>query len=278
MSTSTDTKPNIAFIGGGNMASSIIGGLVHQGYSAQYISVSDPIAASRDKLAAEFGIGVTEENAQACKNADVIVLAVKPQVLKDVAATVAPAIHGESVVVSIAAGIPVTALENWLGKDTAIVRCMPNTPALVHRGASGLFANPRVNDKQKQQVEALFSAVGSASWLDREQDIDAVTALSGSGPAYFFLLMEAMENAGVELGLDRAAARSLTLQTALGAATMAASSDVDAAELRRRVTSPGGTTEQAIKRFTDGGFSSLVTEAMSAACTRAAEMAEEFSR
>lgn len=278
MSSQTDNQPNIAFIGGGNMASSIIGGLVHQGYPPQNICASDPVAASRDKLASTFGINVAAENPEACAKADIIVLAVKPQILKDVATTVAPALQGHPVVVSIAAGIPVSALESWLGNNTAIVRCMPNTPALVHKGASGLFANPRVSGEQKQQVEALFSAVGSVSWLAQETHIDAVTALSGSGPAYFFLLMEAMENVGVELGLDRNAARALTLQTALGAATMANSSDVDAAELRRRVTSPGGTTEQAVKHFNDGGFSSLVEEAMTAACKRAAEMAEEFSR
>lgn len=278
MSSYTDNQPNIAFIGGGNMASSLIGGLVHRGYPAANIRASDPVAASRDTLASKFGISVTADNSEACDSADIIVLAVKPQILKDVAATVAPSLQGQPVVVSIAAGIPVSALENWLGTDTAIVRCMPNTPALVHTGASGLFANTRVKDLQKSQVEALFSAVGSVTWLDSEQAIDAVTALSGSGPAYFFLLMEAMENAGVELGLDRNAARALTLQTALGAATMAHGSDVDTAELRRRVTSPGGTTEQAIKQFNDGGFSNLVNQAMTAACKRAAEMAEEFSR
>lgn len=269
---------NIAFIGGGNMATSLIGGLVSKGFPAQHIRVSDPVAEGRQRLEQNFGIATSADNCSVCADANVIVLAVKPQILKTVALGIADSLSHRPVVVSIAAGIPVSALENWLGKDAAIVRCMPNTPALVHQGASGLYANPQVSPQQRLQVEQLFSAVGSFAWLEQEADIDAVTALSGSGPAYFFLLMEAMENAGVALGLDRDTARQLTLQTALGAATMAASSDEDSAELRRRVTSPGGTTEQAILSFENGDFAALVERAMAAANRRAQEMAREFSQ
>jgi pyrroline-5-carboxylate reductase len=273
----TEKQPAIAFIGGGNMATSIIGGLVNNGYPADRIWASDPVEESRDRLASSFGINTTADNNLASSKADVIVLAVKPQVMKIVTGGIASSIQHGPVIASIAAGIPVAALADWLGTETAIVRCMPNTPALVHQGASGLFANTRVSASQKAMVENLFSAVGLVSWLDTEAEIDAVTALSGSGPAYFFLLIEAMEKAGVELGLCPRTARQLALKTALGAATMAIQSDVDAAELRRRVTSPGGTTERAILTFNDGDFAGLVAKAMAAASTRAAEMADEFS-
>jgi len=272
------SNPTIAFIGGGNMATSLIGGLIANGFDPACIRASDPQADGRARLEREFAIATSADNSAICTGADFIVLAVKPQILKTVAQGIAASLGNNPVVVSIAAGIPVSALQEWLGEKTAIVRCMPNTPALVHLGASGLYATPAVSPAQKTLVEQLFSAVGIAAWLDSEVDIDAVTALSGSGPAYFFLLMEAMENAGVALGLDAKTARQLTLQTALGAATMAARSDVDSAELRRRVTSPGGTTERAIATFSDGGFAELVQSAMAAASQRAAEMAEEFSQ
>jgi len=272
------SDPVIAFIGGGNMATSLIGGLIDKGFSPAALRASDPLEAGRDRLTRDFGITTSADNDSICAGADVVVLAVKPQILKGVAQGIAPSLARASVVVSIAAGIPVSALESWLGADCAIVRAMPNTPALVHRGASGLFANGNVGGAQRALVERLFDAVGIFSWHANEEDIDAVTALSGSGPAYFFLLMEAMEQAGIALGLDPASARALTLQTALGAATMAATSDVDSAELRRRVTSPGGTTEQAIQTFMAGGLPELVQDAMAAASRRAAEMADEFSR
>lgn len=272
------SNPTIAFIGGGNMASSLIGGLVHNGFAAANIRASDPLAEGRERLAREFGIATIADNSAACTNADVIVLAVKPQVLKAVAEGIADCLAKKPVVVSIAAGIPIAALQNWLGANTALVRCMPNTPALVHQGASGLYATATVSAEQRKQVEQLFAAVGICAWLETEAEIDAVTALSGSGPAYFFLLMEAMERAGIALGLAPEVARQLTLQTALGAATMAANSDVDAAELRRRVTSPGGTTEQAVLTFIDGKMPELVASAMAAANRRAGEMAEAFSQ
>lgn len=258
------------------MASSIIGGLVANGFPPANISVSDPIAENRERLAGDFGIATAADNNAICAAADLIVLAVKPQVMKGVAQGISGALDHRPVVVSIAAGIPLAALESWLGTDKVLVRTMPNTPALVHRGATGMFANDNVSNVQKTAVEQLFSAVGISVWLDSEDDLDAVTALSGSGPAYFFFLMEAMQKEAIALGLNASTARRLTVQTALGAATMAAESDVDSAELRRRVTSPGGTTEQAILRFSEGGLPGLVTAAMTAARDRAREMAEEF--
>ncbi|MCK9564003.1 MAG: pyrroline-5-carboxylate reductase, partial [Bacteroidales bacterium] len=248
----------ITFIGGGNMARSLIGGLVQKGFDPAAIRVSEPLAEARDALATDFGVTVFSDNGAACAGADLVVLAVKPQAMPAVAGGLAPALGHRPVVVSIAAGIPVAALQQWLGANTPIIRCMPNTPALVHLGASGLFASALVSSGQKALAEQLFSAVGVMVWLDAEAEIDAVTALSGSGPAYFFLLMEAMQSAGETLGLSPATARQLTLQTALGAATMAAASDVGPDELRRRVTSPAGTTEKAIEAFMAGGLPALV--------------------
>jgi pyrroline-5-carboxylate reductase len=207
----------------------------------------------------------------------VVVLAVKPQAMKAVCEHLRSSLKPEQLVVSIAAGITCDSLDRWLGPQP-IVRCMPNTPTLVRQGASGLYANSRVSAGQRQQAQELLSAVGLALWLENEQQLDAVTAVSGSGPAYFFLLIEAMTAAAQKLGLPRDIAEQLTLQTALGAANMAASSDVDAAELRRRVTSPAGTTEAAIKSFQAGGFEALVQTALEAAANRSAEMAEQLGQ
>ena len=207
-----------------------------------------------------------------------MVLATKPQVLKQVSQALAPSLNDGQLIVSIAAGISCASLANWLGAERAIVRCMPNTPALLRQGASGLYANAAVSAAQRELAEQLLSAVGLALWLENEQQIDAVTAVSGSGPAYFFLLIEAMTAAGEKLGLSREIAEQLTLHTALGAARMATSSDVDAAELRRRVTSPNGTTEAAIKAFQAGGFEALVQQALDAAAHRSAELAEQLGK
>ncbi|MBB1518785.1 pyrroline-5-carboxylate reductase [Aquipseudomonas guryensis] len=269
--------PRIAFIGAGNMAASLIGGLLAQGTPASHIRASDPGAEQRAKVAAEFGIELFESNAEAIAGADVVVLATKPQVLKGVCQSLAPNLTTGQLIVSIAAGIGCASLANWLG-PRPIVRCMPNTPALLRQGASGLYANTEVSAAQRQLAEQLLSAVGLALWLDEEQQIDAVTAVSGSGPAYFFLLIEAMTAAGEQLGLPRAIAEQLTVQTALGAARMASESDVQAAELRRRVTSPNGTTEAAIKSFQAGGFEALVQKALEAAATRSAELAEQLGQ
>ncbi|BAO65133.1 MULTISPECIES: pyrroline-5-carboxylate reductase [Pseudomonas] len=267
----------IAFIGAGNMAASLIGGLRAKGLEASQIRASDPGEQTRAKVAAEHGIQVFADNAEAIEGVDVIVLAVKPQAMKAVCQALRPSLKPQQLVVSIAAGITCSSMNSWLGAQP-IVRCMPNTPALLRQGVSGLYATAEVSAQQRQQAEALLSAVGIALWLDQEQQLDAVTAVSGSGPAYFFLLIEAMTAAGEKLGLPRETAAQLTLQTALGAAHMAVSSDVDAAELRRRVTSPAGTTEAAIKSFQAGGFEALVEKALGAAAHRSAEMAEQLGQ
>lgn len=271
------SKTRIAFIGAGNMAASLIGGLRAQGLDAALIRASDPGADTRAKISAEHGIETFADNAQAVEGADVVVLAVKPQAMKAVCEALRPALTQSQVVVSIAAGITCASMGAWLG-DRPIVRCMPNTPALLRQGTSGLYANALVNEEQRGQAEQLLSAVGLALWLDEEQQLDAVTAVSGSGPAYFFLMMEAMTAAGEKLGLPRETAEKLTLQTALGAAHMAVASDVDAAELRRRVTSPAGTTEAAIKSFQANGFEALVEKALGAAAHRSAELAEQLGK
>ncbi len=273
------TSPRIAFIGAGNMAASLIGGLRAKGVAADAIRASDPGAEQRAKISAEHGIQTFAQNADALAGADVVVLSVKPQVMQAVCQDLNPHLAHSPLIVSIAAGISCDSLQRWLGpRPQAIVRCMPNTPALLRQGVSGLFANTQVSDTQKQQAEQLLSAVGIALWIEEERLIDAVTAVSGSGPAYFFLLIEAMTAAGQQLGLPRETAAQLTMQTALGAARMACESDVDAAELRRRVTSPNGTTEAAIKAFQAGGFEQLVQQALNAAAQRSAELAEQLGQ
>ncbi|KAB0504190.1 pyrroline-5-carboxylate reductase [Pseudomonas lini] len=271
------SKTRIAFIGAGNMAASLIGGLRAKGLDTAQIRASDPGEETRARVSAEHGIEVFADNADAIQGVDVIVLAVKPQAMKAVCEAIRPSLKPNQLVVSIAAGITCASMNNWLGAQP-IVRCMPNTPALLRQGVSGLFATGEVSAEQRQQAEELLSAVGIALWLNEEQQLDAVTAVSGSGPAYFFLLIEAMTAAGVKLGLPADIAAQLTVQTALGAAHMAVASDVDATELRRRVTSPAGTTEAAIKSFQAGGFEALVEQALGAAAHRSAEMAEQLGR
>ncbi|MBA4503660.1 pyrroline-5-carboxylate reductase [Marinobacterium marinum] len=270
--------PVVAFIGAGNMARAIIGGLLENGFAPQNIWAAEPDAARLDDLAAQ-GLNTTTDNNAAVAAADLVVLAVKPQIMQAVATDLAPAASThQPLFVSIAAGIGLDALDRWLGGNAAIVRCMPNTPSLVQTGASGLFANNRVNAVQREQATQVLQAVGIALWVQSEAELDAVTAVSGSGPAYYFLMMEAMTAAGIKLGLSEATARELTLQTALGAARMASSSDVDAAELRRRVTSPNGTTERAINSFQAGGFEALVETALTACRDRSVELAVELCK
>ena len=220
-------KPAITFIGGGNMASSLIGGLINKGYPANAITVSEPLAENREKLADAFGINVTSDNNQAVADSHLVVLAIKPQIIKQVALSLQPALTAKPVVISIAAGITISSLQSWLGDDLAIVRCMPNTPALVQTGATGVFANQFVTETQRQLCAEILEAVGMVCWVETEADIDTVTAVSGSGPAYYFLVMEIMESIGTQMGLPAETARALTLQTALGAAKMALGSEVD---------------------------------------------------
>lgn len=268
---------DIAFIGGGNMARSLIGGLIADGVKPARIWVADPNPASLSDHQNHFGVRTTADNSQAARQAQVIVLAVKPQVAKAAAQSMAGVLRERpALVISVAAGIRISHLRDWLGEETAIVRCMPNTPALVGSGATALFANPHVTREQKDLAESILRAVGMTLWLDDEDLMDAVTALSGSGPAYFFLVMEAMEQAGVALGLPRQTARLLTLQTAFGAAKMALESTEDVAALRRRVTSPGGTTEQAIRVLEEHGLAAGFDQALRAARQRSIELASLF--
>lgn len=270
-------KPHIAFIGAGNMASSIIGGLIESGHPPELISAADPIAESLQRLAAIAPVRLCADNAEAAADADVVILAVKPQVMAEATNSIARAVRAKrALVISIAAGVTITSMQARLGPQTAIVRCMPNTPALVGCGATALFGNSRVSSSQRGQAEAVLAAVGITCWVPEEEALDAITALSGSGPAYFFLFMEAMIDAACDLGLDRQTATAMTLQTALGSARMATASDVDLIELRRRVTSPAGTTERAVNSFEDNGLRKLVATALQAAADRAAEMAKEM--
>ena len=262
----------IAFIGAGNMANSLIRGLIAKGVPGPQIAACDLDVVKLEQLQTECGIR-TGTMAEVAAEADVVLLAVKPQGMAGVCEALRPSLKQGVLIISIAAGIPLRSLEAWLGSERAIVRCMPNTPALVLEGATGLFANANTSPAQRALAETILSAVGISRWLDSEHDINAVTALSGSGPAYFFLLMEAMQEAGVALGLEPELARALTIQTALGAAKLAATSDVGPDELRRRVTSPNGTTQAALEQFESEDFRGLVERALSAAQKRSVELA-----
>jgi pyrroline-5-carboxylate reductase len=271
------SRQRIAFIGGGNMAASLVGGLVAGGWTAADIQVAEPRPERRAELAAACAVRATADNAEAVRGAEVVVLAVKPQVLRAVALDLGPVLRGGApLVVSIAAGVREPDIRRWLGYDAAIIRAMPNTPALVRTGATALFANPFVTPAQRSLGESVLRAVGMTLWVREEALMDVVTALSGSGPAYFFLVMEVLGEAGVRLGLDRETARLLTLETALGAAKMALESSEDPATLRARVTSPGGTTERALARLEAGEIRRVFEEAVEAARARAAELGESL--
>ncbi len=266
----------IGFIGGGNMATSLISGLIASGHAPQHIWVSDINPDTLTVLAENLKVNTSIHNDTVINEADVVVLAVKPQTLSAVAQSAAALIQQKkSLVVSIAAGISQHSLSQWLGADTAIVRCMPNTPALVLTGATALHANANVSVEQRNLAENIMRAVGIALWVKDESELDAVTAVSGSGPAYYFLLMEAMEKAALELGLNEVTARLLVQQTALGAAKIALESPESPEQLRKRVTSPGGTTQQAIATFEQGGFTELVSKALHAARDRSIEMSKQ---
>lgn len=270
------THANITFIGAGNMASSILGGLISQGYPTDRLTATDTYPPTLEQVAAKFAITTTADNAEAARSAEVILLAVKPQVMEQVCTALRPHLAHQPLIISIAAGIDIHSLDTWLGNDLAIVRCMPNTPALVQTGASGLYANERTSAAQQAIANDILAAVSIVEWVAREDLLDAVTAVSGSGPAYFFLFMEAMIDAGVAQGLSRETATQLTLQTALGAAKLASNSDVDVVELRRQVTSPNGTTEQAIRSFEASQLRTTVATAMDACADRSREMAREL--
>ncbi|MBH1432163.1 pyrroline-5-carboxylate reductase [Stenotrophomonas maltophilia] len=264
---------SITFIGGGNMARSLIAGLIRQGVPAAHIHVAEPVAALRASLAADFGVQVHDNAPDAAAQGRTWLLAVKPQVLRDVCQSLqALAQANRPLVVSIAAGITSAQLERWLGGNLPVVRAMPNTPALLGAGVTGLYATRSVDAQQHAQAEQVLASAGRTVWIDSESLMDSVTAVSGSGPAYVFLLAEAMEAAGIAQGLPADAARTLVVQTLLGASRMLDEAGESPAELRRRVTSPNGTTQAAIERFQAGGFEALVDKALRAAQVRGQEL------
>jgi len=279
----------ISFIGAGNMARALIGGLLQAGHSPANLRAADPFPKARDQIAA-LGVEVSDSNSTIVSDADVVVLAVKPQVLTQVLSDMAQALPPNALVLSIVAGIPLATIETALQTQDSdggtanpvsgqsIVRCMPNTPALLGLGITGMYANPQVSDQQKQLAQTVMAAAGEWVWVNNESDIDAVTAVSGSGPAYFFYLMEAMVEAGAELGLSRELAAKLTVATATGAAAMATQPGADPAVLRQNVTSPGGTTERALALFDDGQLNPKIRTALAGAAQRSAELAREFGQ
>jgi pyrroline-5-carboxylate reductase len=271
------THPTIALIGCGNMGRSIAGGLVRAGWEPGRIAAVDPEPSQRRRFYEDTGLHAGTDGAVAVAQADVVVLAVKPQSMaRTVGGLAAPLRARRPLVISVAAGIPMAAIARWAGAALPVVRAMPNTPALLGAGATGLCAAPEVDDVQRELAARVLGATGIVQWVDDEAQLDVVTALSGSGPAYFFLLIEALIDAAIARGLAPEQARALAVHTALGAARMAVADAADPAELRRQVTSPGGTTERALRVLEDGGVRDLVARAVAAAQARAAELAREF--
>jgi len=268
---------HIAFIGAGNMAGALIRGLLADGVSPGHLTATDQSSEKCRALHTATGIRTLQDNRAAAAEADIVVLAVKPQVLRQVAMELADQVQERRpLVISIAAGVRSSSLERWLGGDVALVRTMPNTPAMIQSGATVLYATPRVSAPQREQAESLMRAVGLTQWIKDESLMDAVTALSGSGPAYLFLVMEAIEAAGRELGLSPETAHLLTLQTAFGAARMALESSDSPEALRMQVTSPGGTTERAVGVLEDGGIHELFQRALEAARDRSLELSADL--
>lgn len=273
------TTQTIGFIGAGNMARSLAGGLLNNGWPARHLLLSDPDANQRRGAEQALGLKTLAANTDLAAAADVLVLAVKPQNLKAIAEEIAATVQEKRpLVISVVAGIRVDDIERWLGGDLPIVRVMPNTAALIGSGATGLFANARVNGAQRDAAESILRAVGVTVWVEDEALIDTITAISGSGPAYFFLVMEVLEKAAIKHGLDPKTARLLTLETAYGAAKMALEGGEEPAQLRQRVTSPGGTTEKAVQTLEAGRIESIFNDAVVAAIKRARELADLFGK
>ena len=261
----------ITFLGGGNMANALIGGMLQQGYVASDIHVIDPGSEARERLAATYGVQVHATAADAPRDADLLVLAVKPQQMKDACAPLLPLAEG-TLAISIAAGLDIAALSRFLGKHARIVRCMPNTPALVGAGMTGLCAAAAVDAAGRAAADRLLRAVGQTVWIEDEARMDGVTALSGSGPAYVFLFIEAMQQAAAELGFSAEQGRQLAIETVQGAARLAAASDEPASVLRQRVTSKGGTTEAALNVMADKGVKDGIVAGIHAADARGREL------
>ncbi len=267
---------HIAFIGAGNMAGALIKGLLARGIPAANVWASDPDRQKLEQLAKAHGIHTAQDNQDAIAHADTLILAVKPQVLTEVLQPLKASFSGSSLLtISIAAGVSLATLESLIGQEQAIIRCMPNTPALVQAGASALFANSRCKAEDKARAQLILEAVGSTCWLQNEKDMDTVTALSGSGPAYFFLFIEALRDAAAAHGLPLELADALAKQTALGAAKLALTSEADVTELRRQVTSPGGTTEAALRQLEKDDFKSVIARAVSQAKSRSESLAQQ---
>ena len=273
----TKDQPRVAFISAGNMGGAILSGLIKQGFPAASLMATSRDLESLELLAKETGITITTDNQQAAAWADMLVLGVKPQVMQEVCLSLVEVVQEKKpLILSIAAGLTSDLLLGWLGGNLPLVRSMPNTPSLLGAGVAGLYATARVNEQQRAWVEQITQAVGQAYWVEEEQQLDAVTAISGSGPAYYFLFTEALAVAGEKLGLSSELALELAKATAAGAGKMLVESEDLPAELRRKVTSPGGTTEQALKTFIEQGLPELVESAAQAAANRAAELAEEL--
>jgi len=267
----------IAFIGSGNMAEAIISGLVTSGYPTQNIIAADPTQERLVYLAERFGVQTSDDNISAANQADVVVLSVKPQLMAAVCEPMQAVDWSNKLVISIAAGVSCQRIETLLGCKLSLVRVMPNTPALVNKGMSGLFANALASEADKAFANEFLQSVGKVCWVEQESGINSVIAASGSGPAYFFLFMEAMQNEAMAQGFDQETARLLVQQTALGAAEMVQSNpDLDIATLRERVTSKGGTTAEAIRTFQEHDLQDIVAKAMQAAVARAEEMEKLF--
>lgn len=266
----------IAFVGGGQMARSLIGGLRAAGHPADRLRVAEPDAARADALRRDFGVTVAPRGADVAAGADALVLAVKPQVMKDAVANLAP--PASTTVVSIAAGVRIGSLRRWLGGSAPIVRGMPNTPALLRCGVTGLHAPAGTPERSRALAERILGAVGAVCWIGDEAQLDAVTALSGSGPAYYFLLTEVLRDAGQSLGLDAATAALLAERTLIGAGRMAESAGRDVAELRADVTSKGGTTEAAVAHLERHGLRGLFRDALHAAARRGAELGDTLAK
>ena len=267
----------IAFIGGGNMARSLIGGLLKTGVAADTLSVAEPLAAAREALGRDFGVSSHADSQLAAAEAEVVVLAVKPQIMPTLQASLHDTLRRKRpMLISIAAGVRLRQLEHWFGPGLAIVRCMPNTPALIGAGATALCANDCVGPAQRTQAQHILDAVGITRWVDDERLMDTVTALSGSGPAYFFALVEHLVAAAVAQGLSGDIARALAAQTCLGAGRMLTESGDDPAVLRQRVTSPHGTTQAALESFSTDDLSRIVARAVAAATRRGEQMSADL--
>lgn len=267
----------IAFLGGGNMASALIGGLLKKGVDASWISVIEVSPAARERLAARHGVRASTAPDAATQKADTLVLAVKPQDLRPAAAALAGSVRGK-LVISIAAGVRLEALSRWLGGHRKLVRCMPNTPALIGAGISGLYALPEVSQDERERTQTILGAVGEVVWLSEERLLDPVTAVSGSGPAYVFWFIEQLAESARKMGIPADAASKLALHTVLGAARLAAGSEESPAELRRNVTSKGGTTEAALKVFDEEQLAQRFARALEAASRRGADIGAELGK